>query len=433
MTGRVFRLLVRNWPLRLGALALAIVLYIGLVVSQNARVWPGQIPIEAINQPPGTFIMASLGDMTSVRYLAPVDVAMQVTSHSFVATADLSGIQSDTGSTPVSVPVRVIAPDQRIQVIGWEPLTVAVRLDPVVSRVVPLRVDRGNIPAGFTASDPVVDRTTVTVRGAQSLVARVAAAVARVSIDASGINVDSDVDLVAVDDRGDVVSPVNLEPSRVHVKIQVGEELLSRTVPVVPSMTGDLALGYSVRDVTINPLTVTVTGEASLISGLESITTAPVDIGGRSDDLAVTVSLAPPAGVNVIGSTDVRVRVRVTAESGSRSFGAGVVLVGSSGGRVYELSVPDVLVTLGGTRAALASVDPAQLAVTVDVTGLAPGMHSLPVQFDVPAGTTLVTISPSRVDVTVVAPATPSPTPAPTPSPTPTLTPLPEPSPTQAP
>jgi YbbR domain-containing protein len=423
VTSQLFRLLVRNWPLRLGALALAVVLYVGLVLAQNARTWPGRIPIDAINQPAGTFILASLGDVASVRFLAPVDVAGQVTNSSFVATADLSGLSSDTEGAPVSVPVRVYAPDPRIQVIGWEPTTVAVRLDPVVSRVVPVRVDRGNVPEGLTVGDPVVDRTTVTIRGAQSLVTRVAAALARVSIDASGINVDSDVDLVAVDDRGATVMPLNIEPSRIHVKVQVGEQLSSRTVPVVPTINGDLELGYSVRDVTIAPLTATVTGSASLISGLESVTTAPIDISGRSEDLTATVALALPKGVNAIGGTQVHVRVRVTAESGSRSFGAGVVLIGASGDRIYELSVPDVLVTLGGTRAALAKIDPATLSVTVDVTALEPGQYTLAARFQVPDGTTLVTISPSRVEVTVIAPATPSPSPSPTPEPSPTPSP----------
>jgi YbbR domain-containing protein len=417
VTQRIFRFFVRNWPLRLGALALAIVLYVGLVLSQNARVWPGGIPIDAIKQPAGTYLLGGLGTVESVRYLAPIDVQNQVTSHSFAAYADLSGVPADTQGEPVSVPVTVTASDNRIQVLGWEPSTINVRLDPVITRTIPVRVELGAVPAGLTTSDPVIDRTTVTVKGAASLVGQVSAAVARVSVDASGINVDSDVDLVAVDDRNDIVAPVNIDPTRVHVKIQVAEQLSSRTVPVVPTIKGDPALGYSVRDVQIDPLTVTVTGSNSIVAALQSISTAAVDISGRTSDLSVNVELTPPKGVNVIGDTKVAVKVSVGAESGSRSFGAGVVLVGARADRVYELSVPDVLVTLGGTRAALAGIDPASLAVTVDVSGLDAGTSTVPVRFQVPDGTNLVTISPSRIEVTVIVPATPTPTPTPTPAP----------------
>jgi YbbR domain-containing protein len=403
-------ILLRNWPLKLGAVALSVLLYVGLVATQNVRVWPGNVPIEPINQPSGTYLLADLGEVVSVRYLAPLDAASQVSRSSFVATADLAGVQARPGGVPVSVPVTVVAPDPRIQVLGWSPTTVAARLDPVVSRDVPVAVDHGTVPAGLTLGDPTISRPTVSVRGASSLVSRISRALARVSVDASGINVDSDVELVAVDDVGNPVAPVNIDPSSVHVRILVGEQLSSRTVPVVPTVTGDLALGYGVRDVQVTPLTVTVAGTPSALASLTSIPTAPVNVAGRSSDLVADAPLAPPQGVAVQGVDHVQVKVRVVSQSGSRSFGTGIALEGARPDRTYALSVPDVLVTLGGSRAALDAIDPSTLAASVDVGGLDAGISSVAVRFAPPSGTTLVAISPSRVDVTVTMPAaSPSP------------------------
>ena len=42
---RALELVVRNWPLKLAAIVLATLLYAGLVLSQNAQVWPGSVPI----------------------------------------------------------------------------------------------------------------------------------------------------------------------------------------------------------------------------------------------------------------------------------------------------------------------------------------------------------------------------------------------------
>ena len=58
--------------------------------------------------------------------------------------------------------------------------------------------------------------------GPESVVKLVTAAQARVVIQPSGIDVDQTVDLVAVDVRGEVVGPVDVEPSSVHVQIAVG-------------------------------------------------------------------------------------------------------------------------------------------------------------------------------------------------------------------
>jgi YbbR domain-containing protein len=410
---RILRVLVRNWPLRLGAIALALVLYVGLVILQNARVWPGPIQIDAINQPPGTFLVANLGDVTSVRYVAPLDVAAQVTSSSFLATANLAGVQASGGSTTVNVPVSVIARDSRIQVISWDPATVVARLDPVISRVVPVRVDRGTVPEGLTATDPTVVPTTVTVTGASSLVSQVAAALARVTIDASGVNVDANVDLIAIDDRGQQVTPVDLQPGTVHVTIQVGEQLVNRTVPVVPSISGMPGTGYAIRDVTVTPATVTVSGSGTTIGSLTSVPTTNIDLTGRTTDLLTSVAVQPPAGVTILGSSKVQVRVRFQAATGSRSFGAGVTLTGARADRSYTLSVPDVLVTLGGSEAALDAVDPSSLAASVDVSRLDVGTFSLTVTFAPPSGTTLVAVSPATVTITVAPPPTPAPSPSP--------------------
>ncbi len=369
-------------------------------------------------QPAGTFLLAGLGNVTTVRYIAPLDVAAQVTNSSFVATADLAAVGAQPNGAPVTVPVRVVARDQRIQVVSWEPATVVARLDPVISQQVAVQVDRGAVPPGFTAGQPTVSPATVSISGASSLVSQVASALARVAIDPTGANVDTNVDLVAVDARGNVVSPVTIQPSSVHVTIPVGEQQVNRTLPVVPNVTGNLAPGYAILDVTVTPLTATVSGSGSAMEALTGVPTAPISVAGRTTDLTATVALQPPTGIAVLESGGVQVHIQVMVETGSRSFGAGVLLTGARSDRTYSLSVPDVLVTLGGSSNALDQADPAGLYVTASVAGLDAGTFSVSVRFTPPPGTSLVAISPSSVQVTVTAPA-----PSPSPSPTATLNP----------
>jgi YbbR domain-containing protein len=410
---RILRVLSRNWPLRLGAIALAVVLYLGLVISQNARTWTGPVPIDPVNQPAGTYLLSSLGSVTSVQYIAPLDVAAQVGSSSFVATANLAAVTAQAGGAPVNVPVSVVARDQRIQIVGWEPATVVARLDPVISEQVPVQVERGTVPAGLSVGPATVSPATVTVRGASSLVTQVAAAEARVVIDPNGANVDANIDLVAVDGRGSVVGPVDISPPAVHVSIAVSEQEVNRTLPILPNVTGQLATGYAIRDVLVTPLTATVSGPGSAVDQLAGIPTAPISMAGKSADVTASVALQPPSGVSILGPGKVQVRVRVAVETGSRSFGAGVVLVGTRPDRVYGLGAPDVLVTLGGPSTALDVVDPASLYVSASVAGLDSGTFTLPVRFSAPAGTSVVAISPNSVQVTISAPAaSPSPSPA---------------------
>ena len=48
---RLIRPVVRNWPLKLAALVVAVLLYGGLVLSQNTRTFSGSVPVESQGQP----------------------------------------------------------------------------------------------------------------------------------------------------------------------------------------------------------------------------------------------------------------------------------------------------------------------------------------------------------------------------------------------
>ena len=70
----------------------------------------------------------------------------------------------------------------------------AVAIDRVEERTVPVEVDTGEVPEGLAIDEPVVSAEEVTVRGPASVVGSVDRAVARVRIDASGIDVNLPVD-----------------------------------------------------------------------------------------------------------------------------------------------------------------------------------------------------------------------------------------------
>lgn len=408
-------LIVHNWPLKLAAILLATSLYAGVVVSQNARTWPGRVPIEALNQPASVFILDSLPDVTGIRYLAPVDAANRVTSASFTASVDLGSVDARTTNGFVSVPVVVTATDPRVQVVDYTPQRIQVRVDPLVDATVPVQVERGALPDGLAADDPVVDPTTAVVTGPRTQVTQVAAALARVRIQPAGLDVDQQVDLVPIDARGEQVAQVDITPSTARVRINVTSQSTTRTLPVAPVLRGDVATGYEVTATTADPAVVTVHGEPEALADLTSIPTKPVSIANATKDVVRKVALVPPSGVTLDATSEVSVTVAVDAKQGTRTFSVGVVLDGARADRGYSVSTETVLVTLGGTVAELEGVDARGLVAHVDVTDLVAGTHVVPVTFDAPGRLSLVSISPTSVTVEITEP-TPPPTPIPTPT-----------------
>ena len=404
---RVLRFIVRNWPLKIGAVLLAAILYGAMVVLQSTAAWPGSVAIELTNQPADGYLIdaKSIPAVDGIRYLAPPDVP--VSQSSFRATADLSGIKpSESDSSPIRVTLK--ADDSRIQIIDYKPQQIVVRLDPLIHKQVNVKVFEANLPTGLQPGTPVLSVATVDVTGAASFVRRVAYAQAAVRIDASGLDVDEDVDLVARDASDSKVDNVTFSPSQVHVQIQVGSQLRTETVPVKPITSGTQAAGYDITSVEVKPAIVSVQGQADALALLKDVaTTKAVSISGATHDVTANVGLDLPNGVTS-DTTSVTITIHLASPPASRSVSVGIVPTGARSDRIYTLSTPSVIVTLSGATAALNAFDTSTLVGTVAVGSLDVGVHAINISVVVPAGINAVSINPPQVTVTITAVPVPS-------------------------
>jgi YbbR domain-containing protein len=396
---RVGHFLLRNWPLKVGAVLLATVLYSGLVLSQNVRTFSGPVPIEPIRQPPEVALLTDLPALSQVRYRAPLDVIVSL--NSFSATVDLSRVQARPGGEPVAVPVTVLPLDARVQVVGYEPNVVQVVLDPVESRSMRVTVERGTVPEGLTLGPEQVEPQTVAVRGPSTRVAAIRSVVARVAVDASALNVDREVDLIAIDEQGNLVTNVDIDPARARVRIAVARQLATRTLPVVPELTGDPPNGLRIASVDVLPAAVTISGDESIVAPLDGLPTEPIDLTDRTRDFEVDVALQLPEGVTVSGGFQVRVSVALVEETASRTLQVGLTLDGARAGFDYALGATHLVVTLGGPMAQLETVNGAGLSASLDVSDLEPGRHMVATDFSPPSGLEVVSSAPTQVLVLV--------------------------------
>lgn len=412
---RYLGFVVHNWPLKLAAIGLATLLYGGLVLSQTTQDFPGNIPIEVTNAAGDIVVLSNPGSVTRVRYVAPTDLGLRIESSTFRATVNLSGVQPNGNRLTFEVDVEAV--DPRIQVLDFEPRAIVLTVDRVASRTVPIRAVLGPIPSGLDIGAPTVDGETATVSGPESVVAKVTEAQARVVVDASGIDVNQLVTLLPVDSNGEALTPIDVEPVQVRVRVPVFTDRRSKTLPVTPNVVGTPAAGFEVAAVRVEPAVVSVEGDANDLAGLDRADTQPVSIAGASSEVTQTVALALPDGVQALGAGTVKVTVTLRPVTGTRTFEAGLVLVGAQPDLQYALSTDRVLVTIGGSVADLDRLSGVTLTLTVDVTGLEPGTHTVAVSANLATGLTLVGASPNPVEVTVSSVAsTPEPSPGPSPT-----------------
>jgi YbbR domain-containing protein len=413
---RILRFVTHNWPLKLAAIGLATLLYGGLVLSQTTQTFSRAVPIGIENPPSDIMVLSNLGSVTRIQYVAPPDLGLRIDPESFHAVVDLTGVNPTGG--PVTLDVMVEAVDPRIQVLDFEPQRITVTLDRVGSKAVPIRAVLAPVPSGLDAGDPIVDGTTATVTGPQSAVDRVTEVQAFISIDASGVDVNQLVDLQPVDADGVSLDRVDVEPAQVRVRVPVFTDRRSKTLPVTPNVVGTPAAGFEVASIVVDPPVVSVEGDANDLAGLDRADTLPISVSGASSQVDQVVGFALPDGVQVLGTGTVHVTVQLRPITGTRTFEAGLVLVGSRPDLAYRLSTDHILVTIGGSIADLDRLSGVALVLTADVTGLEVGTHTIAVSANLATGLTLVGASPNPVEVTVSSPAaSPAASPGPSPSP----------------
>jgi YbbR domain-containing protein len=177
----------------------------------------------------------------------------------------------------------------------------------------------------------------------------------------------------------------------------------ARTVPVVPDIDDEPALGFEVGRVMSDPSLVEVTGPASAVSRVTEATTEPISIRGATQTVVDTVTVG-------VGDSSVRLRSQRTAVVTIEVRPAPVervvdhvpVELRNPGARLKSSASPrEVTVRLRGPAKAVSALRATDLKAYADLSGLGRGRYNLPVRFDPPQEMTITGVAPTQLDVRI--------------------------------
>ncbi|HEY8772448.1 MAG TPA: CdaR family protein [Candidatus Limnocylindria bacterium] len=404
--------LFRNWALKLGAVALATILYTGLVFSGSFsdKTLP-DVPVTALAQPEGTYLLTQQLGRVDIRYRSATDAPVTVTAESFAVTIDLASYDMTQAAQVQSLKIHVRSLTDGVEILSYTPNAVSVALDRIDEMQVPVAVDSGQVPAGLEIGTPQLSLAQVTASGPRSRLDRVDRALATVRIDPSGIDCCGPVDLVPVDINGARVDSVELNPSTVRVQIDVSTVETSRTVPIRPLLIGAPAAGFEVGTVTADPAVVTLRGSPEVLAAIAEVLTEPISLAGTNSTLRATGKLVLPDGARLAdpAASEPTITVQIRETVATRTLLLGLVCTGVPAGSACLPQLDQVAAIVTGTVSDLDALDPSALTATLDASGLGPGDHLIRPTVALPTGVRLVSMSPISVTVTIVPPATPAP------------------------
>jgi YbbR domain-containing protein len=396
-------LIVHDFPLKAAALAISVLAFVAVAETTQEAVVTFRVPVERpADVPAGYVLRGTLGDV-AVKLRGPQRQIAKVAQTDIHPVPDLA--QADLARGDVqNVALRVPMADGSI-VAETDPPTVPVRIEKLVSRSLTVQVRFANEPpAGFQPGSPSFSTSDVKITGAQSLVASVAAVFATLRFGDTPIDISASADAVPVDAAGNAVDGVQSDPPTVQVSVPVLSTTNTRTVPVLWSLRGAVAVGYWISRITTDPIAVQVQGTPDKLAPVDRIDTAAIDVSGLNANRSFRVPLILPDGVSLLQPTDATVGITVIPLSGTRPFPVVAVQVTGIGtGLAGDTDATTVSVVVAGPSATLATLGITDVTATVDAAGKGPGTYPADVVLKVPPGVTVISLQPARVTLTMRA------------------------------
>jgi YbbR domain-containing protein len=214
--------------------------------------------------------------------------------------------------------------------------------------------------------------------------------------------------LVPIDIDGNPVSDVVLDPATVHINVQIEPRPDIREVRVTPNILAEtLPDGFALTEITYEPQVILVSGSPErLVNAPGTFFTDPIDLVGHTSSFEqdVTVQI-PDENLFVVGAQNIRVSVGITPLIASRQFDRIPIQVfGTGEGLAAALAPDEVTVLITGPQLLVQELEPTNLRVMVDLTGLAEGSYQIPPDVSISQGVTTDTnlsVLPAEIDVVI--------------------------------
>jgi len=396
-------------PLIIISLLVAIVVWILAVTASDpseTKAYPRAVPIEIIGQSTNLVVTNDLPESVTINLRAPTSIWETINSGKAGVRAfiDLSSVTVGENTVPVQVQVGI----KPVEIISYTPQEVDLVLEPLSNQQFDiLVVNRGALPVGYQTDEPQLSETTAIVSGAESRVSQVAEVRAVLDLSQVRSDINQTITLQPVDANGLQVRDVTVTPEKITLLQSISQRGGYRNVVVVVVTDGQVLEGFRLTSITVNPPTVTVySTDTATVDALPGyVETRVVSLFDKQEDFSETVELNLTSNLQVIGST--QVEVKVTIEPVVSSIALSEVQLETIGlaSNLSAIFVPEKAnIIITGPVPALDAIFVSDVRVLIDLNGYLPGTYSIEpkVILNIP-GLQIESISPSTFEVTISA------------------------------
>ena len=262
-----------------------------------------------------------------------------------------------TQSAFTSLQYTVKFPDGKdtsgVRTTSKTPETVNFMVSAQTKKVIPVVGSfEGSVADGFTAETPEFEPTTITVSGPESYLKSVSRAWVEFGSDEVNSTYSVDIGYVLQDDAGEECSTTGLSFSddKVRATLRVLEV---KEVPLSIDLIGAAGATSANTKVSIEPESITLAGDTSILSALNRISLATIDLGDFESTFSNEYMIIFDDGLkNLSGITEAKVSIEIVGLE-TRSFSVhqdNMSCINVTDGYTAEVLSENVVVRLRGPK-----------------------------------------------------------------------------------
>lgn len=305
---------------------------------------------------------------------------------SYIVNLDLTNAKPGIQELPLTVKLP-----KGIQKVELSPQTVTVRIEKIVTKPFELQIITEGQPAeGYILGTPAVlteNGGTVNVTLPEDDMDRVG--VVGVTIDVGGAEKtvsNKKASIVVYDKDGAEMTDAVVSPDTVHVEAPV--TLPFKQVPFQLRYTGALADGLSIVSVKPEVDQVTVYAWQTDLDSIQTYDGAVLDLSKVKQSGVIKVKAAPIDGIKWVSPAEIALDIVVESTETQMLPNLPITINGIPDGMSAQIRMPasgKIDLQVSGSESVLSQLKVSDVRLIAQVEGLAPGIHTVPLEIELPS------------------------------------------------
>lgn len=323
-------------------------------------------------------------------------------SANILAELNLEGMKP--GDNKAEINVSIVRHSGDVTISGWEPSSVIVTLDEIVTENIRINVQTlGELEESYTLGNVRVLNNYVRITAPKSVIDQIKNAITYVDVTGRRDTFMVNSPIVLLDKNDNEIKNLDMSIEYTDIEVPIYKQ---KSVPIEVNLVGNIGEDEKITNVQVVPENVVIRGQSDIIDGINSIQTEPVERRDLLGSQTQEVTLVLPNGV-ALHNNDLDVHL----EYDYLNYIEKVITIPRDNFNInnenleydYEINsdIENISIIIYGESNDVGEINSEEIQIYIDVKDLSPGKYAIEPKIYNINDLTIRNIEPSTIEVEI--------------------------------